>query len=84
VPAHSFGIDYALIAMFICLLSFQLTNRLVILTAVVAGLVSVILSVYIAGNSHVILASVFAATVGVALGKHPYFKNKTVIEKKEL
>jgi len=84
IPAHSFGIDYALIAMFICLLSFQLTNRLVILTAVVAGLVSVILSVYIAGNSHVILASVFAATVGVGLGRLRYFKNKTDIEEKEL
>ncbi len=74
IPAHSFGIDYALIAMFICLLSFQLAGRLVILTAVVAGLVAVILSIYIPGNTHVILASVFAATVGVGLGKLRYFR----------
>jgi 4-azaleucine resistance transporter AzlC len=74
IPAHSFGIDYALIAMFICLLSFQLVSRLVILTAAVAGLVSVTLSLFISGNAHVILASVFAATVGVGLGRLRYFR----------
>ncbi len=84
IPAHSFGIDYALIAMFICLLSFQLISRLVVLTAVVAGLVSMILSLYIAGNAHVILASVFAATVGVGLGKLRYFRKKSATEQKGL
>ena len=82
IPAHSFGIDYALIAMFICLLSFQLTSRLVIITAVMAGLVSVILSLYIPGNIHVVLASIFAATVGIGLAKLRYFKTKSAGEQK--
>ncbi len=83
IPAHSFGIDYALIAMFICLLSFQLRNRLVILTAVVAGLFSVGLSLFIPGNAHVILAAVFAATVGVGFGKLRYFKKNRATNRKD-
>ena len=76
IPEHSFGIDYALIAMFICLLCFQLKNRLVVLTAVMAGMISIILSLYIPGNAHVILASILAATVGVGMGRLRYFREK--------
>lgn len=83
IPAHSFGIDYALIAMFICLLSFQLTNRLVILTAVMAGLVSVSLSLFMPGNAHVILAAVFAATMGVGFGKLRYFRKNQIPNRKD-
>jgi len=82
IPAHSFGIDYALIAMFICLLSLQLASRLIVLTAVIAGFVSTGLSLYIPGNTHVILASIFAASVGVGLGKFGYFRKKTGSEPK--
>ncbi len=84
IPAHSFGIDYALIAMFICLLSYQLNSHLVVLTAIVAGLVSVILSLYLPGNAHVVLASVFAASVGAVLGKHRYFRDKSETDRKGL
>jgi 4-azaleucine resistance transporter AzlC len=76
IPEHSFGIDYALIAMFICLLSFQLKSRLVVLTAVMAGMVSIILSLYIPGNAHVILASILAATLGIGIGRLGYFRKK--------
>jgi len=69
IPAHSLGIDYALIAMFICLLVFQLTNRLIILTAIVAGMLSVALALLIPGNSYIVLASVVAATIGIGIGK---------------
>jgi 4-azaleucine resistance transporter AzlC len=69
IPAHSLGIDYALIAMFICLLVFQLNSRLIILTAGIAGMLSVALSLWIPGNSYIVLASVIAATAGTGIGK---------------
>ena len=43
IPEGALGIDYALIAMFICLLIFQLRGRIHVITAVIAGLVAVIL-----------------------------------------
>jgi len=69
IPAHSLGIDYALIAMFICLLVFQLTSRLIVLTAIIAGMLSVALDLWIPGNSYIVLASVMAATIGIGIGK---------------
>jgi 4-azaleucine resistance transporter AzlC len=65
IPAGALGIDYALIAMFICLLIFQLKGRIHIFTALIAGLVAVVLAILIPGNAYVILASVIAATVGM-------------------
>ena len=69
IPAHSLGIDYALVAMFICLLVFQLTSRLIVLTAIMAGMLSVALALWIPGNSYIILASVIAASIGMVMGK---------------
>ena len=69
IPAHSLGIDYALIAMFICLLVFQLTSRMIVLTAIIAGMLSVVLALWIPGNSYIVLASVIAATIGLGLSK---------------
>ena len=68
IPAHSMGIDYALIAMFICLLVFQLTNRLIVLTAIVAGMLSVALALWIPGNAEMVRAGVVAASVGLGVG----------------
>ena len=65
IPAGAFGIDYALIAMFLCLLVFQLRGRLYALTAIVAGVLAVCLALVIPGNSYVVLASVLAAFIGV-------------------
>lgn len=67
IPAGAAGIDYALIAMFICLLVFQLKNRLVLVTAGIAGASAVLLALLIPGNAYIVLASVFAATAGVML-----------------
>jgi len=67
IPAKAFGIDYALIAMFICLLVFQLRGRKYVVTAVIAGAAAVILSLILPGNSHIVLASILAATLGVVL-----------------
>ena len=69
IPEHAFGIDYALVAMFICLLVFQLRGRKYIVTAVIAGVSAVIFSLIIPGNAYIILASIVAATLG-ALFKH--------------
>jgi 4-azaleucine resistance transporter AzlC len=65
----AFGIDYALTAMFICLLIFQLKGRLYVITAAIAGAVSVILSLIIPGSSYIVLASIFAATTVLWLKK---------------
>ena len=69
IQPHSFGMDYALIAMFICLLVFQLKGRLYVFTALIAGISAVILSLWFRGNSYVIIASVIAAGAGVFIKK---------------
>jgi 4-azaleucine resistance transporter AzlC len=69
IPEHAFGIDYALIAMFICLLIYQLKNRTDILTALMAGAFAVCLSLIIPGNMYIVLASVFAAGLGVLVNR---------------
>jgi 4-azaleucine resistance transporter AzlC len=65
----AFGIDYALTAMFICLLIFQLKGRFYVITAVIAGGAAVILSLIIPGSSYIILASIFAATTVLGIKK---------------
>jgi 4-azaleucine resistance transporter AzlC len=65
IPEKAFGIDYALIAMFICLLVFQLRGFQYVLTSVLAAVAAVILSVIIPGNSYIVMASIIAATLGV-------------------
>jgi len=70
IPAGSFGIDYALSAMFIALLVFQLRGRIYYITGILAGALAVILSLLISGNSYVVLASVLAATAGFGLRRH--------------
>lgn len=67
IPKGSFGIDYALSALFLCLLAFQLQGAIYVLTAVISGFISLILSFLISGNISIILASVIAATVGLVL-----------------
>ena len=65
IPAGAFGIDYALIAMFLCLLVFQLRGKLYAVTAIVAGVLAVILALLIPGNVYIVLASILAVTFGV-------------------
>jgi 4-azaleucine resistance transporter AzlC len=65
IPAGAFGIDYALIAMFLCLLVFQLRGKLYAVTAIVAGVVAVVLALLVPGNVYIVLASILAATFGV-------------------
>jgi 4-azaleucine resistance transporter AzlC len=65
IPAGAFGIAYVLIAMFLCLLVLQLRGRLYVATAIVAGLLAVLLALFVPGNSYIVLASVLAATIGL-------------------
>ena len=67
IPEGAFGIDYALIAMFICLLIYQLRERIHLLTAVIAGITAVGLALVIPGNTYIVIASVSAATAGVII-----------------
>ncbi len=66
IPERAFGIGYALVAMFICLLIFQIRGRKHLITAILAGVLSVIFSLIIPGNIYVVLASVLAATLMLA------------------
>ncbi len=65
IEAGSFGIDYALIAMFICLLVFQLKTSIYVVTAVIAGVLAVVLSLVIPGNLYIFISSVMAAGLGL-------------------
>jgi 4-azaleucine resistance transporter AzlC len=67
IPEGAFGIDYALIAMFIGLLVFQLRGWIYVITAFTAGALAVGLSLAIPGNWHIILGSVMAASLGAYL-----------------
>ncbi|MBI9084212.1 MAG: AzlC family ABC transporter permease [Desulfobacterales bacterium] len=69
IPDGAFGIDYALIAMFICLLVFQVRGGIYVLTAVISGVAAIGLSLVIPGNLYVVIASILAATAGVFIKK---------------
>ena len=67
IPEGALGIDYALIAMFICLLIYQINKLIHVLTAVIAGLTAVGLALIIPGNTYIVIASIIAATMGVVI-----------------
>ena len=56
-------LDFALPAMFICLLVIMLKDNVMLCTAVLAGGLSILLALLIEGNWNIILATVIAATV---------------------
>ena len=76
IPAGAFGLDYALIAMFLCLIVFQLRGRFHIITAIVASVLAILLTILIPGNAYVIIASSLAATIGFALQRYVHRKGK--------
>ncbi|MGE5587351.1 MAG: AzlC family ABC transporter permease [Clostridia bacterium] len=61
------GMDFALPAMFICLLVMQLNTRVALLVAVVAGSVAVAAAVSPLGGWSTVIATVVAASVGTVL-----------------
>jgi 4-azaleucine resistance transporter AzlC len=69
IPAGAFGIDYALLAMFISLLVIQIRGILHALIALLSGILAVVISLLVPGNGYVLMASFSAATVGLFLRK---------------
>ena len=67
IPAGALGIDYALIAMFICLLIYQIRARIHLIAAGIAGITAVALALWIPGNTYIVIASLVAATAGVII-----------------
>jgi 4-azaleucine resistance transporter AzlC len=76
IPVGAFGIDYALTAMFICLLVFQLRRIHHILVALFSGVLAVILCLIIPGNSYILIAAFFSASIGLLLRKRTWCKNE--------
>lgn len=69
VPSGAFGIDYALTAMFLCLLVYQLRERLHFLIAVISGGLSVAFHGVMPKNANVMAATIAAATVGLLIAQ---------------
>jgi 4-azaleucine resistance transporter AzlC len=67
VPQGALGIDYALPAMFLCLLVFQVRTRVHAATAALSAALAVAVYVTVPGNGHVIAASVAASAAGLGL-----------------
>lgn len=64
IDKGAYGIDYALTAMFICLLVYQLHNLLLALTAVLSAAIALGWYLLIPGNSYIVGASICGATLG--------------------
>lgn len=64
IPTGAFGTDYALTAMFLALLLFQLHDAVFVLTGLAALAIGVAWYLFIPGNSYIIGASISAATLG--------------------
>jgi 4-azaleucine resistance transporter AzlC len=69
------GLDYALPAMFIALLLGQLKSRLHLAVSLAAGVVSTALMLAGLGQSHVLAATIIAATIG--LGVHTWTSKRS-------
>ena len=67
VDPGGFGLDYALNAMFICLLVYQLRSRLHLLTGLVAAALAVAWARWVPGDSYIMVAATAAATAGFLL-----------------
>lgn len=69
IPQGAFGIDYALTAMFICLLVYQMQGIIFVTTACIAAAISVGWYLFIPGDSYIVGASMSAATIGFLIKK---------------
>lgn len=69
------GLDYALPTMFIALLIGQIKSRLHLAVALSAGILSTILSLAGLSQSHVLISTILAATIG--LGAHTWISKRS-------
>ncbi|MDD2389520.1 MAG: AzlC family ABC transporter permease, partial [Desulfobacterales bacterium] len=67
IPAGAFGMDYAMIAMFISLLVIQIRGRIYLVTAIISGGLAVMLSLMMPGNSYIMVASIISAALGALI-----------------
>jgi predicted branched-subunit amino acid permease len=81
VPERAFGIDYALDAMFICLLVFQLRGKKYVITATLSGIFAVVLALTLPGNLYIVIASIVAATL-VVIARKVYGTEKNKVRVK--
>lgn len=71
IEENAFGMDYALTAMFICLLVLQLSSKRHMVIGLISGLIAVAAAMTIPGNWYIIIGSVLAATLGLAFPGDP-------------
>lgn len=64
---EKFGLDYALTAMFICLLVFQLKDKTTLLAAILAAVLALGIYMVMPGRWNIIIATLVAAAVGVGV-----------------
>jgi 4-azaleucine resistance transporter AzlC len=77
IPQGAFGIDFALPAMFLALLVYQLQTRIHVITAMIAVVVSVVCYQIIPGDGYAVIAAVVAATCGYLLERRRYRGRRT-------
>ncbi len=65
IDVEKYGLDYALPAMFIILLIYQLENKKFLTLAILAGTMSIFLADLLPHNLHIILTTVLVSTLGV-------------------
>jgi predicted branched-subunit amino acid permease len=70
IPEGALGIDYALIAMFICLLIYQIRNGSTCSPLSSPASLPWCLALLIPGNTYIVIASMVAATAGVIVQRH--------------
>lgn len=64
IPDRAFGLEYAMTAMFICLLVYQMRGTWYVTAALIAGVTSTLMSLWLEGNEHVLAASIMGASTG--------------------
>jgi predicted branched-subunit amino acid permease len=77
IPQGAFGIDYALTAMFICLLIYQLRGAIFLLTALATALIALAWYLLIPGDSYIVGASIGGATLGFLIKRWQRSKHGT-------
>ena len=64
IPHGAFGTDYALTAMFLALLLFQLNDLVAVVTGILAVIIATTWYLLVPGDSYIIVASITAASIG--------------------
>ncbi len=74
IPEGAFGIDYALIAMFIGILVFQIRGLIYMIAALIAGIFAAIMALFVEGNLNIIVGAMAGATACMGLRRMAFFR----------